>query len=344
MLALAAALAGAAALSLLIQNGGPPQTAFARAPGGQYAVVAKNTGAATVVTVVGASANTAPMEIATVPHLPGVDLRGAVSPDGRYVALVTPDTVVLGRPVAALIALDLETGEVRRLVEGLEPLQDALWSPDSRAIVVTHRSWTGGEPATSLVRVAMDGAVTVMETHPGAGMVAPIGFDAAGRLLAVRIDARGSTLTREGVGVRWLSSHVTRDWALSPDGTQLAFVEANTWQGLRYLPRVVRIDGSGSVRAASTSGQQAVGVAWAPSGGSPRFGSEPHTPPGSVSAQSVIGFDVPLAYSRDGTSLAVHHWSGGSFEDPGAPQLAIVSAAGRQSLSGFSRFFGWSAR
>lgn len=345
VLALAGALAGVTALSLLVQNGGPPQTAFARAPSGQYAVVAKNTGEATVVTVVGTSANAAAMEIATVAHLPGTGLRGAVSPSGRQVALITPDTIVLGRPVAALITLDLETGEIRRLAEGLDPLQDALWTPDSTGVVVTHRTWTAtGEPMTSVVRIGMDGTATVLETHAGAAIVAPVGFDRSGQLLAVRIDERGSTLTREGVAVRWLSTHITRDWALSPDGTRLAFVEANTWQGLRYLPRLVWIEGSGGVSAASAAGQQALGTAWAPSGQSPKFGNEPYTPPGSVSAQSATGFDVPLAYSRDGSSLAVHHWSGSSFADPGTPQLQVVNNAGRQPLSGFSRFFGWSAR
>lgn len=345
VVALAGALAGVAALSLLAQNGGPPQTAFARAPSGQYAVLAKNTGEATVVTVLGTATNAAAMEIATVAHLPGTSLRGAVSPSGRHVALITPDTIVLGRPVASLLTLDLETGQIRRLAEGLEPLQNALWTPDSTAVVVTYRSWTAtGDPLTSVVRIEMDGTGTVLETHEGATIVAPVGFDTLGQLLAVRIDERGSTLTRDGVAVRWLSTHITRDWALSPDGTRLAFVEANTWQGLRYLPRVVWIEGGGGVSAASASGQQALGAAWAPSGHSPQFGNEPHTPSGSVSAQSGTGFDVPLAYSRDGSSLAVQHWSGSSFADPGTPQLQVVSITGRQPLSGFSRFFGWSAR
>lgn len=345
VLALAGALAGVAALSLLVQNGGPPQTAFARAPSGQYAVLAKNTGEATIVTVLGTSANAAAMEIATVPHLPGTSLRGAVSPSGRHVALITPDAVVLGRPMASLLTLDLETGQIRRLAEGLDPLQNALWTPDSTALVVTHQAWNAtGDATTEVVRIDMDATATVLERHAGAAMVAPVGFDPLGRLLAVRIDERGSTLTRDGAAVRWLSTHITRDWALSPDGTRLAFVEANTWQGLRHLPRVVWIEGGGGVSAASAPGQQALGAAWAPSGESPRFGNEPQTPAGGVSAQSGTGFDLPLAYSRDGSSLAVQHWSGSSFADPGTPQLQVVSGAGRQPLSGFSRFFGWSAR
>ena len=347
VLALAVVLLGVATVALLAQSGGPPRTAFAGAASGQYAVVAKNTGAATVVTVVGTTQNAAPIEIATIPHLHGFSLRGAVSPTGRHVALLTPDIAIAGRPFAALIVLDLETGLSRRLAEDLDPLQDVLWTPDAAALVVTRNVRTvEGEPGVAVARVEFDGAESVLETHLGAGMGAPVGFDVQGRLLAVRIDARGSTLTRDGAEILWLSTHVTRDWALSPDGAWLAFVEVNLWQGLRYLPHVVSIEGGGGVvSAASTPTEQALGVAWSPSGDAPSFGSEPPAPPpGSVSAQGPAGFDVPLAYSRDGAALAVSHWSGNSFDEPGTPRLEIVSGAGRQSLNGFSRFFGWSAR
>ena len=341
----AALFAIAATLALLEQAGGPPQTAFAHAPSGQYAVVARNAGAATVVTVVSAGVTADPMEIATVPHLQGFHLRGTVSPSGRQVALLAPDHGLAAHPLASLLALDLETGLVTRLAEGLDPLQEALWTPDSTAIVVTRGGRTAtGELRVAVVRIGLDGRETVIEQHAGALMVAPLGFDAEGRLLAVRIDADGSTLTSAGEPLRWLSAHITRDWALSPDGTRIAFIEASTWGGLRYVPRVVAIEGTGGVAAASTSTTQALGVAWSPAGDGPSFGREPSIPPGSVSAQAPAGFDVPLDYSRDGSALAVNHWSGASFAEPGIPSLQIVTAERRQSLDGFTRFFGWSAR
>ncbi len=342
---IAALLATTATLALLEQAGGPSQTAFARAPGGQYAVVAKNTGAATVVTVVGTGVNAEPMEIATVPHLRGYSLRGTVSPSGRQVAILAPDHGPSAHALASLLALDLETGLATRLAEGLEPLQDALWTPDSNAVVVTRGGRTAtGELHVAVVRVGLDGRETVLERHAGALMVAPLGFDAEGRLLAVRLDAGGSTLTRAGEPLRWLSSHVTRDWALSPDGTRIAFIEASTWQGLRYVPRVVGIEGSGGVAAASTSTTQALGAAWPPAGDGPSFGREPSIPPGSVSAQAPSGFDVPLGYSGDGNALVVRRWSGAGFDAPGTPSLQIVTPEQRRLLDGFTRFFGWSAR
>ena len=349
LLGVAALLAGAAAVSLLTQGGGPPQTAFARAASGPYAVLARNLGDATVVTVVGADGNGARMEIATAPHLPGAHLRGTVSPDGRRVALIAPDRVIAGQPAASLIALDLETGLWRRIGEGLNPLQEALWTPDSRAIIVTGAAPAGAGLGVSVLRAGLDGAVTTLETHAGAFAVAPVGFDGEGRLLAVRLDARGSTLTRAGVAIRWLSAHITRDWALSPDGSRLAFIETNTDQGLRYLPRVVSvvlIEGDGAVSAAGETQEtrQALGAAWPPGGGEPVFGKEPSTPPGAVGAQTGSGFDVPLGYSGDGSALVVRHWSGGGFAEPGTPRLEIVSGGGRQALSEFSGFFGWSVR
>ena len=334
-------LGGVTAVALLEQNGGPPQTAFARAPGGQYAVVARNTGAATMVTVVGTAPNETAMEIAAVPHLFGFSLRGTVSPSGRHVALIAPDGGLPTRPLASLLSLNLETGELLRLAEGLDPLQDALWARDSESVLVTRNAEDGG---VSVTRVELDGKETVLETHPRAVAIAPLGFDGEGRLLAVRIDGRGSTLTRDGSPIRWLSAHITRDWSLSPDGTQVAFVEANLARGLRYLPRVVSVEGDGGVSAATTTTRQALGSAWAPEGDTPRFGREPNARPGSVSAQGPGGFDVPLGYSGDGRSLAVRHWSGPSFLTPGTPRLEIVSGSGRQSLTGYTRFFGWSAR
>ncbi len=340
--ALLVVLGGIAGVALLAQGSGPSQTAFAHAPSGQYAVVARSLGAATAVEVVGATADDAAMEIALVPHLAGFNVRGTVSPDGRAVALIVPNSGIPTQPLASLITLDLETGRLRVLAEELDPLQDALWTPDSQALVVTNAV----QGAVAVARVGLDGGVTALETHAGAVAVAPVGFDTDGSLVAVRLDGEGSTLTRDGQRVRRLSPYFTRDWTRSPDGMQLAFVEVNLADGLRYLPQVAWIGegSSGSVSAAAAGAWgQALGTAWTPSGRA-RFGREPYTPPGSVSAQSASGFDVPLSYSRDGSALAVRRWSGASFEAPGTSQLEIVRGTERQTLTGYTRFFGWSAR
>ncbi len=340
LLAAAVALAALAAV-LLARGGGPPTTAFANAPAGQYAVVARGEGAASVIGVVNAAGGRA-LEVATVPHLPGFAPRGAVSPNGRWLALIAVTGGVPAQPLAALLALHLETGEARILAASVDPLQDALWTPDSGAVIVTR----GGPDGIDVLRVGLDGAETALERGRDALAVAPVGFDAAGRLLAVVLDGRGSTLTRGGADARHLSAHLTRDWALSPDGSALAFVEANLDGGLRYLPRVAAIAG-GAVSAASAGGfgeGQALGAAWPPNGGAPRFGHEPERVPGGVRAQAAGGFDVPLGYSRDGAALAVRRWSGSGFAEPGGARLQIVAGGERRTLAGFSRFHGWTAR
>ncbi len=344
-LTLALTLASASIAVLLERGGDPAATAFARAPDGHYVVVARSAGAADVIMVVGATPGGVAIEVATVPHLYGFGLRGAVGPNGRHLALIAVDGGVPAKPVAALLALHLETGQLHRLAEGVDPLQDALWTPDASAVIVTRSEPNAGARArVSVVRVDLSGVETVIEVHRGVLAVAPVGFDATGELLAVVLDERGSTLTRGGAAVLRLSAHLTRDWALSPDRAQLAFVEANLARGLRYLPRVVAIEGGGVSAAAVMPAGQALGAAWPPAGAAPRFGTEPGGPRGGVSAQSATGFDVPLGYSRDGGALAVRRWSGASFAEPGAARLQIVSAAGRQPLTGFTRFFGWAAR
>ena len=340
-----AALAAAVALTalaavLFARGGGPATTAFANAPAGQYAVVTHTDGAASVIGVVNADDGRA-IEVATVPHLPGFAPRGAVSPNGRWLALVAATGGVPAQPLAALLALHLETGELRVLAANVDPLQEALWTPDSGAVVVTRE----GPDGVAVLRVGLDGAETALERREALA-VAPVGFDAAGRLLAVVLDGRGSTLTRGGADARRLSAHLTRDWALSPDGAALAFVEANLDGGLRYLPRVAAL-AAGAVSAASASiphDGQALGAVWPPAGGAPRFGHEPDASPGGVRAQAAGGFDVPLGFSRDGAALAVRRWSGSSFAEPGDARLQIVAGGERRTLDGFSRFHGWTAR
>ncbi len=346
---LAVALAGVGAFALLGRGGGESPAAFASAPTGSYAVVARSYGDSDVITVVGAPPSEIAIEVATVPHLPGFGIRGAVSPNGRFLALIVPDGGTPSRPVAGLIMVDLVSGGETRLGEGVDLLQDPLWTPASDAIVVTRSESSSGKGSdVSIVRAALAGGEQEIERHENVLAVAPVGFDGSGALLTVVLDERGSTLTAAGNEQGNLSRHITRDWALSPDGAQLAFVEANLDQGLRYLPRVVAI-GRGGVAAMAAAplydSGQALGIAWDPARLTARFGAEPGAGSGGVAAQGTAsGFDVPLGYSGDGAFLAVRHWSGSGFDAPGRAQLEIVDDHGRQALPGFTRFFGWAAR
>lgn len=322
-----------------------PSTAFASAPAGNYAVVSRNEGTVDVISVVWAENPSAATEIARVPHLDGFTSTGAVSPDGKRVALVTVDAGSAARPGASLIFVNLETGELFRGAIDVEPLQTPVWTSDGTAAVVTRATSTG----IDVVHVSVDAKETVLGSYSGVLGVYPLGFDGSGALLQVVIDGRGSTVQRAGSDLVHLGPHITRDWALSGDGSQVAYIEVNTESGLEYVARTATLDASAGVQAQALGiDLSALGAAWNPATGSAEFGIEPQAGVQmqalTVEGGAAIGFDVPLAYSKDGEVLAVTHWSGDSFEAPGVGGVYLVGSDGRWAIGGGARFLGWSAR
>ncbi|MEO6399065.1 MAG: hypothetical protein ABIP13_11400 [Tepidiformaceae bacterium] len=333
---------------------GTTATAFASAPSGQYVVVSRPEDDHDVIAVVPAGGGDA-VEIARVPHLPGFTASGAVSPNGRMLALVTVDGGSPAHPEASLLVLDLQSGEQRHLAQAVDPLQTATWARDGLSLVVTRQLDAGrARPDVRFLRVALSGgaAAELFDVSAPLGAYA-VGFDTDGALLSVSIDGAGSHLLRAGAKFQELSAEITRDWRLNADATRLAFVEANLEGGLRYLARTVRVGGGeGAVveaQSALTSGQQ-LGAAWKPGEDSATFGREPggaaqSSEIGRAEAQSTrSGFDVPLEYAPDGSTLSVTHWTGASYAQPGAASLQLLSGGNRTEMTGFSRFHGWATR
>jgi hypothetical protein len=322
-------------------------SAFASAPPGTYAVVARQEGAVDVVSVVRADQPSSPLEIARVAHLDGFTTTGAVDPRGRYVALLAVDSGTPLEPAATLVLIDLEDGGLHRLVTGVDAGWRPLWNQNGTAVVVTRTRPGESGSLVDVFEVGIDGALTQRWTQEALG-VYPVGWK-DGRLLTVAIDGRGSTLQAEGQDLLHLSDGFTRDWAVAPDGSAIAFVEVVPGDGLRYLPRVASLTGDARVAAQALLGSagEALGAAWKP-GGAPVFGDVPRVQAGGgdVSAQNlrVDGFDVPLAYSPDGTTLAVVHWDGRGFDDPGRPALQLVRDGQRLEVPGHREFFGWARR
>src|SRR5690606_38547249 len=126
--------------------------------------------------------------IASIPHLPGYVSRGAVSPDGSHLALVVADSGTQANPVASLQRVNLETGDITRLLTGLHYLQDPVWAPGSDAVVVTLESEDG---PIQVLSVPVDGSqYTVLRTVDALG-VYPVAYDPEGRLVSVIVDGRG---------------------------------------------------------------------------------------------------------------------------------------------------------
>ena len=261
-------------------------------------------------------------------------------------------------PAASLAIGSLADGQFVRMALDVEPRQEPLWAPSGDAVIVTRASGgPGAQGAIDVVRVATTGGEDILWAAPGALGVYPVGWD-GDRLLSVVIDARGSTLQRDGEDFAWLSSGFTRDWRLSPDGSALAFIETAPGEGTAYVARTVPLGNAAGVRAEGLAAPvSALGVAWAPGSGSPTFGVEPMQGLGAasglqatagVSAQALTmngsGFDIPLAYTADGGALAVRHWSGPDFDAPGKPTLQLVDGSGRTPIESFTGFLGWARR
>ena len=331
--------------------GKAPRTAFASAGQGAYVVGLRAGETEDVLLAVPGESTGQAIELTRVPHIAGQVTSGAVSPDGRRVALVVAEAGTVAAPGYALLSVELETGAVRRLAVAVDGLQTPAWARDSESLVFT-RSASVSESRVDVrfVRVpAGGGEETAVATSSKVLGAYSVGFDGAGRFLSVTIDERGSTLVRDGAELRRLGTQVTRDWRLNGDGTGIAYIESDTTGGLRYRSRLESVEpGGAGVQAQSTGNEegQSLGVAWSPAGGV-AFGREPGaTGGGAVQAQSLAapGFDVPLAYSPDGAALVVQAWTGRSFADPGTMTVTVVDASGRRAIAEMTRVLGWSMR
>jgi len=340
-------------------QGASPRTAFASAPPGDYGVAARTEDDIDRIFVVPAANPAGAMEVGAIKHLPGFAARAAVSPDGKQLAAVVAEAGTPAHPLASLVVLNLQTGVLTRLALDIDLLQAPLWTPDGAAIVVSRTQVTDGGPSTVRmfnIDLASKAAPVQAAVFERALAAYAVGFGPAGELTTVVIDARGSTLM-QGSEATSLSSHITRDWRLSPAGSAIAFIESDTTNGLVYRARTVLLDGAAGARVQaqnlSTSNQQ-LGVAWKPGSFAPTVGEEPTTQSSGVTAQNseprtqnsltASGFDIPLAYSKNGDFLAVQRWSGADFENAGVPELQFLTPEGRMALTGFTRFFGWASR
>mgnify|MGYP001419298843 CR=1 FL=1 len=288
------------------------RTAFASAPSGEYVVLGRNEGKV----------------------------------DGKRLALVTVDGGSGSHPVASLNVIDMESGRIVRAAENVVPGQSPLWSADGGDLVFTRMpSGNESQGPIHLLRVSRDGdRERRLREFTSALGVYPVGYDSEGRLVTVILDAAGTSVDREGAERLPLSTNLTRDWKVSPDGLQIAFVDVDATAGVEYIARTARLDGR-SVESLSAQ-VSALGTAWNPATNDPSFGVEPGAgdPTGRIQELSAAGFDVPLGYSASGKALTVNHWSGGSFDEPGRPQLQVIAGNSRVTYEDQTRFFGWSSR
>lgn len=302
-------------------------------------------------------------ELWRVQHAPGWELVGAVSPNGdAFAYLVLP---VGARDPAREMALILRTAnEARFLSFGFDIGGGLVWSRDGKSVFLRR----AGEDDRSAQQVVQIDVGTGLERLRFQGRdslgVYPVAKPPEGPLYIAVIDPSGSALMAidDDGRVRrtlQLSGGITRDWTLSPDGSQLAFTEQ---RGLQLDVRVVPLAGTQPTLVTAAYRNDGFGAAQASDGsaapvwhpdGSLSVGAFQSVASGAIHVAAARaptldgrprdGFVLPVAWSEDGTHLALRAFSGSGPGAVGEEEAAVMGPDGRlHSIEGqFVSVFGW---
>ena len=275
-----------------------------------------------------ASGATSPRVIASFPSggPTGFHARGSASPLGDRIAVLWLPPFVT---TSNLSILDVASGQVRDVERSFDSLSALAWSPDGSRITATATTELDGVKRTEVVEVD----IVSMQARPVAEFesaieVVPVGysFDSS-RLFIVVVDARGTNLLVERGGktqpVAELSPGRTRDWALSPDGSRLAYVDVLSGGSRTYVGRSLMI-ATGAITTLP-AGKNQLGASWMPGSPIPAFGGPGGewqlTDPASASA-----YIVPEDWSPDGAFLvATVHAAGNEKSTRPTTALELIS-------------------
>ena len=305
------------------------------------------------------------MQLGRIDHAHGYGIFPSLSPDGALIAytVLPPAT-----GAAELWVLDIASGATERLTKDIDLQRTPVWSPASDALVVRRSGQTGDGGSTLLLRVDLGGPEQLLAASD-AGLF-PIDFSPDGEwLYFASLSQSGTDLVRAaalGGGspqvIAHLSDGVARDWHLSPDGTQLAYLGQTPLDGgYTFVAQVLDLDtGSAHSVGATASGQfnpvwdRVGGLTVGQLGGTTQ-GAPLRIAQNGVRAQAVSplpspvdgGFDVPLIWSPDGAHLALRSFAGSSTANPGASHIVVSGTDGqRHELSPISDsvVIGWLER
>ncbi|MFN0094101.1 MAG: hypothetical protein ACKVVT_04905 [Dehalococcoidia bacterium] len=265
-----------------------------------------------------------PSPVVAFPAPFGVHLRGFASPRGDQIAVLRATGE---RSHGRLTLVSLPDGMDVDAEGTFSYAGRIAWAPDGLQLAAV------GEDRTSLVVVdAADGNRLRDHSFPGALEVAPIGYTGDGSaVFVVVVDAAGSTLwrwsatSRDRVGL--LSPGPTLQWALSPDGARLAYIDRLAVGGGQAFAGRTFVLATGEVLRAQGESDQ-LGAVWRPGAGVPEFGG----PGGTLRLveQTGAGTIIPLAWSGDGGALV----AGVTGAAEGAPAtLEVIHADYRVPLS-----------
>lgn len=291
--------------------------------------------------------------VATVAHAKGFGIYAVLSPDGQRIAYtVVPPTQ--GEPSvdspAELRIIQADTGD-QMLATDADLLVPPVWSPQSDAVVFRRSAAAEGTAGSfQLVRVDLSGDERVLVS--GDEALFPIGY-AGGALYYAAISTSGTDLYRFDDGpafVARLSDDIARDWRLSPDGTKLAYlVLQNRGDGsLGFVARVLDLSGDGlggfaALNDRDVSIPDEFGPVWNPATGGLTLGRllpDSASPLVEVAPEGTLrvltstdrGFDVPVSWSPDGSSLIFRWFLGDSARNPGPSRLHLLRPDGEREL------------
>ena len=288
--------------------------------------------------------------LADVPHAPGWDVEAATAPDRSVAAVLSLPPGSWDAKTQAALDLVTERG-ARRLATGLDLTGGVVWSDDGAHLLARR--------GNSLLALGADSGEELGRWSPP-GVSGPYGVAMRDdRIWAVTIDAWGSTLSelaltngRVAVLSRTrIADGATRDWALSADGSLLAF---GVQRGIDLSVRVAALGDrqpEGELLLSSASGSAArmavpeiAAGDGIPNSAAPVWRSDGGLQFGSWhDAGDEDGFVLPLSWDAGGDWLAVRSFSGSGPGDPGEERAAVQRPDGSLSTSkdGNLRLFGW---
>jgi hypothetical protein len=300
--------------------------------------------------------------IFTAPHAREFGVVPSISPSGHAVAYTAlpESTAAPGPDAPADLWYAPLTGSIqpRLLASDIDLLVAPVWTPDAKRLVYRRSDTTG----YGLVEMSADGGTErVLATSSASEALFPVGFTPDGATFYhVALSEKGTQLFAVAIAsgetqpVALLSEELTRDWALSPDGSELAFLS------LSYTPQAINsrafvIDlASAEIEPVTDANASAFGPVWDRDGrlvvGTLMPGGESSfvRVEGGRSSQTLgesAGFDVPLAYLPGGAYL-VRAFEGASATNPGRAFLTLIDSNGERHVlsQGDVTFAGWSGR
>ncbi len=290
--------------------------------------------------------NSEPRFLMSIPFAFSFRARGNASPDGELVAIVSVNNVSARGSISILSVAGREPVEAEGAYEYLTTIA---WRNDASAFSAVRQATPDESGRIAAVVAEIDaatGASVNIATFERVTEAVPVGYGTEGELYVVTIDQGGSSMWSVDAGseprlVASLSSGKTHDWALSQDGSRLAYVERIGNQRTDVGHILVVATGQISTRA----GENYAGVAWAPGTDVAVFGG----PGGDLQFTDSATADSdaylrPLAWSPDGTTLATEVY--GSLDEEGGSLERSLELVTRQSRALLAdgpgvQFFGW---